>query len=96
MSQLSIPPPERSFFAAREAAVKLLWDKRSMLPEHSEEIVEDVLTAALPFLVGTIEQLEGARRTILAAGDGRDLASDADEAQLMHIDSLIAILRRAA
>ena len=35
--------------AAREAAVKLLWDKRSMLPEDTEEIVEDVLAAALPF-----------------------------------------------
>lgn len=35
--------------AARQAAVKLLWDKRSMLPENSEEIVEDVLAAALPF-----------------------------------------------
>jgi hypothetical protein len=34
---------------AREAAVKLLWDKRSMLPENSEEIVMDVLAAALPF-----------------------------------------------
>lgn len=34
---------------ARDAAVKLLWDKRSMLPEDSEEIVTDVLAAALPF-----------------------------------------------
>lgn len=35
---------------AREAAVKLLWDKRAMLPEHSEEIVEDVIDAVAPFL----------------------------------------------
>lgn len=35
--------------AAREAAVQVLWDKRSMLPENSEEIVEDVLGVALPF-----------------------------------------------
>jgi hypothetical protein len=38
-------PPE-----AVQAAVKLLWDKRSMLPENSEEIVEDVLCAAIPYL----------------------------------------------
>jgi hypothetical protein len=38
-------PPE-----AVQAAVKLLWDKRSMLPENSEEIVEDVLCAAIPHL----------------------------------------------
>lgn len=36
--------------AARDAAVKLLWDKRSMLPEHSEEIIEDVIDAVAPFL----------------------------------------------
>jgi hypothetical protein len=35
---------------AVQAAVKLLWDKRSMLPENSEEIVEDVLCAAIPHL----------------------------------------------
>jgi hypothetical protein len=35
---------------AVQAAIKLLWDKRSMLPEHSEEIVEDVLCAAIPHL----------------------------------------------
>lgn len=40
--------PAEEARAAREAAVKLLWDKRAMLPEHSEEIVEDVLAAALP------------------------------------------------
>lgn len=34
---------------AREAAVKVLWDKRGMLPENTEEIVDDVLAAALPF-----------------------------------------------
>jgi hypothetical protein len=33
---------------AVQAAVKRLWDKRSMLPEHTEEIVKDVLCAALP------------------------------------------------
>lgn len=30
---------------AKRAAVKLLWDKRAMLPEHSEEIVDDVIEA---------------------------------------------------
>lgn len=35
---------------AVQAAVKLLWDKRAMLPENSEEIVEDVLLAAMPYL----------------------------------------------
>jgi hypothetical protein len=33
---------------ARDAAVKLLWDKRAMPPENSEEIVMDVLAAAMP------------------------------------------------
>jgi hypothetical protein len=33
---------------AVQAAVKPLWDKLSMLPEHTEEIVKDVLCAALP------------------------------------------------
>ena len=35
---------------AVQAAVKLLWDKRAMLPETSEEIVEDVLCAAIPYI----------------------------------------------
>lgn len=30
----------------KQAAITLLWDKRAMLPEHSEEIVDDVLDAA--------------------------------------------------
>jgi hypothetical protein len=47
-------PPE-----AVQAAVTLLWNKRSMLPENSEEIVEDVLCAAIPHL----------DRVIVDAGD---------------------------
>lgn len=38
-------PPE-----AIQAATKKLWDDREMLPEHSEEIVRDVLEAATPWL----------------------------------------------
>ena len=34
-------PPKR--YQVKQAAIKLLWDKRSMLPENSEEIVDDVL-----------------------------------------------------
>lgn len=44
---------------AVQAAIKLLWDKRSMLPENSEEIVEDVLCAAIPHL----------DRVVVEAGD---------------------------
>lgn len=52
MSDLAFFPygaPIEEARAAREAAVKLLWEKRSMLPENSEEIVDDVLRVALPF-----------------------------------------------
>ncbi len=35
----------------RTAATKVLWDKREMLPEFSEEIVDDVLDAVLPLIV---------------------------------------------
>ena len=36
--------------ALRNAATARLWDRRSMLPEFSEEIVDDVLDAILPLL----------------------------------------------
>lgn len=35
---------------AVQAAVKVLWDKRSMLPEYAEDLVDDVLCAALPHI----------------------------------------------
>jgi hypothetical protein len=35
--------------AARDAAIKLLWEKRSMLPEYTEELIDDILGAALPY-----------------------------------------------
>ncbi len=35
----------------RTAATAVLWDKRDMLPEHSEEIVDDVLASVLPLIV---------------------------------------------
>lgn len=38
-------PPE-----AIQAATQKLWNDRSTLPEHSEEIVRDVLEAAMPWL----------------------------------------------
>ena len=53
VQQLQIFPygaPADEARLARQAAIKALWDKRSMLPEHSEELVDDVLAAALPFL----------------------------------------------
>ncbi len=35
----------------RTAATAVLWTKREMMPEHSEEIVDDVLAAVLPLIV---------------------------------------------
>jgi hypothetical protein len=40
----------------RTAATKVLWDKRSMMPEHSEEIVDDVLDAVLPLIVAACDE----------------------------------------
>ncbi len=53
----------------RTAATKVLWDKRSMLPEHSEEIVDDVLDAVLPIIVRTADE---APSTWRAHGDVAD------------------------
>ncbi len=35
----------------RTAATKLLWNKRTMMPEHTDEIVDDVLDVAFPIIV---------------------------------------------
>lgn len=52
MTEPTVPYAERmEGIEAREAAVKLLWDKRSMLPEHSEEIVVDVINVVAPYFL---------------------------------------------
>lgn len=43
----------------RVAATKVLWDKREMLPEYSEEIVDDVLGAVLPLIVAALGEMPG-------------------------------------
>lgn len=47
----------------RLAATAALWDRRSMSPEHSEEIVDDVLDAVLPLVCAAdrIAELERER-----------------------------------
>jgi hypothetical protein len=60
-------PPE-----AVQAAVKLLWDKRSMLPENSEEIVEDVLCAAIPHLDRIVVEVGDELARKLASAPGID------------------------
>ena len=44
----------------RTAATEALWDKRSMMPEHSEEIVDDVLDAVLPIVGDLLYVAKGA------------------------------------
>lgn len=41
-------PPGRA--QLRNAATAVLWTKRAMMPEHSDDIVDDVLNAILPML----------------------------------------------
>jgi hypothetical protein len=38
----------------RTAATAVLWTKREMLPEFSEEIVDDVLDAVLPLIAAAL------------------------------------------
>ncbi len=44
----------------RTAATEALWNKRSMMPEHSEEIVDDVLDVVLPIVGNLLDVAKGA------------------------------------